>query len=85
MLFRSTVLDPRFDAGDGDRIGLAWYTSDAVGGGSATWHNGGTAGYATMLAMDRERGIAVFVNSNTATSVDGLGLRLLAHVLEEES
>ncbi|QHC65289.1 serine hydrolase [Rathayibacter sp. VKM Ac-2759] len=79
------VLDPRFDAGDGARIGLAWFTSGTEGGGSATWHNGGTAGYATMLAMDRERGVAVFVNGNTASSVDGLGMRLLAQVLEEDS
>ncbi|KQQ06267.1 MULTISPECIES: serine hydrolase domain-containing protein [unclassified Rathayibacter] len=79
------VLDPRFDAGDGDRIGLSWFTSEAVGGGSATWHNGGTAGYATMLAMDRERGVAVFVNGNTASTVDSLGMRLLSHVLEEDS
>ncbi|MWV59097.1 serine hydrolase domain-containing protein [Rathayibacter sp. VKM Ac-2754] len=79
------VLDPRFDAGGSGRVGLAWFTSDAVGGGSATWHNGGTAGYSTMLAMDRERGVAVFVNGNTASSVDGLGMRLLDHVLEEDS
>ena len=81
----ATVLDPRFDAGDGDRIGLGWFTSAADDGGATTWHNGGTAGYATMLAMDRERGFAVFVSSTTATSVDGLGLDLLAHVLEEEA
>ena len=81
----ATVLDPRFDAGDGDRIGLAWFTSEAPGGGATTWHNGGTAGYATMLAMDRERGVAVFVSSTTATSVDALGLDLLAHVREEVS
>ena len=81
----ASVLEPRFDAGDGDRVGLAWFTSPSEGGGSTTWHNGGTAGYATMLAMDRERGVAVFVNSSTATSVDALGLDLLAHVLEEEA
>ncbi|QHC69086.1 serine hydrolase domain-containing protein [Rathayibacter sp. VKM Ac-2801] len=81
----SAVLDPRFDAGGGDRIGLAWYTSEAAGGGFTTWHNGGTAGYSTMLAMDRERGVAVFVNGDTASSVDDLGLRLLQRVLKEES
>ncbi|MCJ1673437.1 beta-lactamase family protein [Rathayibacter sp. VKM Ac-2929] len=81
----ATALEPRFDAGDGDRIGLTWFTSPVDDGGSTTWHNGGTAGYATMLALDRERGVAVFVNSSTATSVDALGLDLLAHVLEEEA
>ncbi|KZX21375.1 serine hydrolase domain-containing protein [Rathayibacter tanaceti] len=81
----STVLEPRFDAGDGNRIGLSWYTSDAAGGGSTTWHNGGTAGYSTMLVMDRDRGVAVFVNGDTASSVDELGVTLLQRVLEEES
>ncbi|PPI56687.1 serine hydrolase domain-containing protein [Rathayibacter toxicus] len=74
----ATVLDPRFDAGE-SRTGLAWFTSSAAGG-TTTWHNGGTAGYSTMLALDREHGIAVFVNGNTALSVDELGLRLLEHV-----
>ncbi|WP_230673042.1 serine hydrolase domain-containing protein [Rathayibacter sp. Leaf248] len=79
------VLAPRHDAGGSGRVGLAWFTSEAVGGGGTTWHNGGTSGYSTMLAMDRERGVAVFVNGSTATSVDDVGLDLLAHVLEGES
>lgn len=79
------VLDPRHDAGANGRIGLAWFTSEAAGGGSTTWHNGGTAGYSTMLAMDRELGMAVFVNGDTASSVDDLGMRLLDRVRAEAS
>lgn len=79
------VLDPRYDAGASRRIGLAWFTSEDAGGGSTTWHNGGTAGYSTMLAMDRERGLAVFVNGDTASSVDDLALRLLDRVRKEAS
>ncbi|MCM6762431.1 beta-lactamase family protein [Rathayibacter sp. ZW T2_19] len=79
------VLAPRHEAGDLGRIGLAWLTAEREDGGETTWHNGGTAGYSTMLAMDRERGVAVFVNGNTAASVDELGRNLLVHVLEEES
>ncbi|PPI19434.1 serine hydrolase [Rathayibacter sp. AY1B1] len=78
----ASVLDPRFDA-DGARIGLGWFTSESEDGGSVTWHNGGTSGYSTMLAMDRERGVAVFVNGDTASSVDELGLRLLERAGEE--
>ncbi|PPH99967.1 serine hydrolase [Rathayibacter sp. AY1D1] len=78
----ASVLDPRFDA-DGARIGLGWFTSESEDGGSVTWHNGGTSGYSTMLAMDRESGVAVFVNGDTASSVDELGLRLLERAGEE--
>ncbi|GAA2177372.1 hypothetical protein GCM10009847_02990 [Leucobacter tardus] len=73
----STVLDPRFDAGDGESIGLAWFTSE-FDGREVTWHNGGTGGYSSMLAIDREAGTAVFLAGDTAASVDEIALALLA-------
>jgi D-alanyl-D-alanine-carboxypeptidase/D-alanyl-D-alanine-endopeptidase len=41
------------------------------------WHNGGTGGFRSFAAVAREAGTAVVVLSNTARSVDRLGLRLL--------
>jgi len=73
------LLEPRFDAGDGSRIGLAWFT-DRFRGRTVTWHNGGTGGYATMLAMDRHSRTGVFVASDVAATVDQVGIRLLAEV-----
>jgi hypothetical protein len=41
------------------------------------WHNGGTSGFRSLVAFTRETHTAVVVLSNTARSVDRLGLRLL--------
>lgn len=71
----ATMLDPRFDDGD-RRIGLAWFT-ETVGDRTVTWHNGGTGGYSSMLALDREAGTAVFVSGDTTASVDEIALQLL--------
>lgn len=73
------VLDPRADAGDGSRIGLAWFT-DRFGGRTVTWHNGGTGGYATMVALDRASRAGVFVATDVAASVDAVGIRMLDEV-----
>jgi hypothetical protein len=47
------------------------------GTGPVLWHNGGTTGFRSFAGLTRERGAAVVVLSNTARSVDRLGLRLL--------
>lgn len=70
------ALDPRWDAGGDSRVGYAWFTSphddrDVV------WHNGGTAGFSTMLALNRASGEAVFLVSNTTRGVDAAAVRLL--------
>jgi serine-type D-Ala-D-Ala carboxypeptidase/endopeptidase len=45
--------------------------------GPVLWHNGGTSGFHSFVALARETDTAVVVLSNTARSVDRLGLRLL--------
>ena len=72
----ASALEPRADSSNG-RIGLAWQVSE-VDGRVITWHNGGTAGSRTMLAIDRERGQAVIVLGNSARWVDRAGLSLAA-------
>ncbi|POH58136.1 serine hydrolase [Cryobacterium zongtaii] len=72
----ATVLDPQGPAGAGPLIGLAWFTQ-APEDGTATWHNGGTGGFASMMALDRAANRAVIVLGNTATSVDALAMSIL--------
>lgn len=69
-------LDPRWDAAYGQRIGLAWMVADGDGRPIA-WHNGGTGGTRTMLALDPERQSAAIVLTNSQRDVTGAGFELL--------
>jgi hypothetical protein len=70
------ALEPVADTGAG-QIGLAWMTSDQSGR-TLTWHNGGTGGYRSMLALDRTTGQAVLVLNSSTRWVDDPGLQLAA-------
>jgi CubicO group peptidase (beta-lactamase class C family) len=70
------ALEPEAEASTGE-IGLAWHTSD-VDGREITWHNGGTGGMHTILALDRERQQAVVILGNTTHPTDREGLVLAA-------
>ncbi|MEU0562388.1 serine hydrolase domain-containing protein [Dactylosporangium sp. NPDC006015] len=71
------ALTPRFDTGDGgERIGYGWFTT-RYGGTALTWHNGGTGGFRSFLAVDRATGRGVVVLGNTDRDVDPIGRRLL--------
>ncbi|MFL1426887.1 MULTISPECIES: serine hydrolase domain-containing protein [unclassified Nocardiopsis] len=71
----TAALEPRWPDGE-DRIGYAWMTTD-VDGTEVTWHNGGTGGFTTMLALDREADRAVVVLSNTTAAVEERAVELL--------
>ena len=58
------------------RIGLNWLVLSGAGP-DITWHNGGTGGYTTFIGFDELNGNGVVVLSNTATSVDDIGMHLL--------
>ena len=66
-----------------DRHGLGW-ANDDIGGMQLTWHNGGTEGSRTMLAIDREAGKAAIVLGNSAQWVDMLGAGLVVTGVEYE-
>jgi serine-type D-Ala-D-Ala carboxypeptidase/endopeptidase len=69
---------PRRRAGKGMEVGLGWLIARPPGAaGPVLWHGGGTSGFRSFAAVARETGTAVVVLSNTARSVDRLGLRLL--------
>jgi CubicO group peptidase (beta-lactamase class C family) len=69
---------PRLRAAKRVEVGLGWLIARPPGAaGPVLWHNGGTSGFRSFSAVAREAGTAVVVLSNTARSVDRLGLRLL--------
>ncbi|WP_432559971.1 serine hydrolase domain-containing protein [Granulicoccus sp. GXG6511] len=74
-----SALDPQWDttgllAGT-SRIGLAWMSSGPAGA-EMQWHNGGTGGTRTILAIDRHTQTAAIVLNSSKTDVTGAGLRL---------
>lgn len=71
-----SALDPRWDGVDDIQVGRAWLTH-RVGDVDVTWHNGGTGGFSSMLALDREHAAAVVILANTAVSVDEIAIRIL--------
>jgi CubicO group peptidase (beta-lactamase class C family) len=69
---------PRLRTAKHLEVGLGWMIArPPQAAGPVLWHNGGTSGFRSFVALDREAGTAVVVLSNTARSVDRLGLRLL--------
>lgn len=70
------ALRPRYDAGAGERVGFGWFTT-RFADAELTWHNGGTGGFRSYLAVDRATGRGVVVLGNTDRDVDALGQRLL--------
>ncbi|MGO1384720.1 MAG: serine hydrolase domain-containing protein [Arachnia sp.] len=71
----SAALVPRFDASpEGmERIGYAWFT-EQLEGREITWHNGGTGGYSSFLALDMQRKTAIVILGGTAGGVDDAAL-----------
>jgi CubicO group peptidase (beta-lactamase class C family) len=69
---------PRLRAAKRVEVGLGWLIARPPGAaGPVLWHNGGTGGFRSFVGAAREAGAAVVVLSNTARSVDRLGLLLL--------
>jgi hypothetical protein len=61
----------------GGMIGLAWHERRAGTGPLVTWHNGGTAGFTSNLAVDRAAGRAAVVLVNTSSAFDDLAFHLV--------
>lgn len=57
------------------RAGLTWMSSGPEGA-DIQWHNGGTGGTRTMLAINRHEGAAALIFNSSRTDVTGAGLRL---------
>jgi serine-type D-Ala-D-Ala carboxypeptidase/endopeptidase len=75
---------PRLGAGKRMGVGLGWLLAHPPGAvGPVLWHNGGTSGFRSFVALARETDSAVVVLSNTARPVDRLGQRLLKKLSED--
>jgi CubicO group peptidase (beta-lactamase class C family) len=62
------ALRPRAPTGrDSTRVGLAWHQSTRDGR-AVLWHNGGTGGFRSVVALDRETGDGVVVLVSAALS-----------------
>ena len=69
---------PRLPAARRVGVGLGWLIAHPPrGAGPLLWHNGGTSGFRSFVGIARKSGTAVVALSNTARSVDRLGLRIL--------
>jgi CubicO group peptidase (beta-lactamase class C family) len=67
----------RAAAGGNNRIGLNWMSAH-LPGDTVVWHNGGTGGYRTFLALEPSGKRAVVVMTNTTgAGADDIGMHLL--------
>ena len=63
------------------KVGFAWHVDDMTGVifgmEPFVWHNGGTGGFSSYMALQpKERiGVVVLADRSNATAVDGLGLQ----------
>ncbi len=72
------VQQPRATVNQSLQVGLGWHRSPVPGTEhGALWHNGGTGGTFSYLALVPEARTGVVVLTNTARPVDPLGLQLL--------
>lgn len=55
-----------FTIGDNREIGLSWHITKRESGNKWLWHNGGTGGYRSCMAVDTEHNNAVVVLSNVS-------------------
>ena len=69
---RWRVIDPQLES-----IGLCWFVRKLPSGLTMLWHNGGTGGYRSFLAIVPDRKIGVVVLSNSAHSVDEIALSMV--------
>lgn len=70
---------PTFNIVNG-RIGLAWLIQDRLHG--EYWHNGGTGGFSSYCAYNREKQVAVIILSNSSASEDKEGFELIRELSE---
>lgn len=73
------AMEPRWDADDGQRVGLAWH-SEEIDGRTVAEHDGGAPDFATMLMIDPARQVAVYVTADTFSPLP----RLLAKQLIQD-
>ena len=61
---------PTFDINGNMKIGLGWHILKSENGKDLFWHNGGTGGYSSSMAVDVEDKTAVIILSNISNAND---------------
>jgi CubicO group peptidase (beta-lactamase class C family) len=70
----------------GESVGLCWFRREkGVGKNDVLWHNGGTGGYRSFLALVPEKGVGIVLLSNSPHSLDALGDSILKKIAEDDS
>ena len=57
---------PTFKVNDNMSIGLGWHILKRKNGGKLIWHNGGTGGYTSSMALDLENKNGIIILSNVS-------------------
>ncbi|PKF74541.1 serine hydrolase [Chryseobacterium sp. PMSZPI] len=74
---------PTFTIDDKMKIGLGWHILKSKNDKEFVWHNGGTGGYSSSMAVDNNDKTAVIILSNVSEindSIDKLCFELLNHI-----
>jgi len=75
---------PTFEINDKMKIGLGWHILKSGKGQELIWHNGGTGGYTSSMAVDIEGDISIIILSNVSAfnpkmgNIDDLCFGLIA-------
>ena len=75
-----------FTVNDYMDMGLGWHLIKAKSGANYVWHNGGTGGYSSSMALDIENKIGLIILSNVSAfnsksgAIDGLCFGLLKNM-----
>lgn len=69
----SLTQKPTFKVNDQMQIGLGWHIVKRKSGGELIWHNGGTGGYTSSMALDLENKNGVIILSNVSAFNKDMG------------
>lgn len=64
---------PTFDVNESMKIGLGWHILKTENGFNWVWHNGGTGGYSSSMALDAEKKNGVIILSNLSAFNQKMG------------
>lgn len=73
---------PTFIINDKMKIGMGWHIIRSESGKEFHWHNGGTGGYSSSMALDVENKNGVIILSNVSPSNDGVIDKLCFELME---
>lgn len=72
-----TVLEPRRRVRGRLHVALGWHVLEHQDDSAWWWHNGGTGGFFSFVAFDPSTATGVAVLSNSARSLDRLGMAIM--------